>query len=293
MEIHQLQYFVTVCELRNFTAAAERLHVSQPAITKAIHRLEKELGLHLFDRNQRRVVLTEEGSVLLDSAKDILARLNMAQNLMQEYRDLSRGFFRIAVPPMVGAYVFSQLFAAFKAKYPNIEILVMEEGSYAAVNLVKKEAAHVGLVTLPPDLTNLHSCPITTQEILVCLPVNHRLATRQYLTFEDVKDEPLILHNQGFALRTIILREYSQRNLEPNIVFSTNQFQTIKALVAKGAGISFLTAISTADVGNLVRVPLSPPLFLSIGLVWKPRILLPLACKAFIKFVENYADNDF
>jgi len=287
MNIREIEYFVTVSELRNFTAAADRLYVSQPAITKAIHKMEKELGLQLFDRNQKRVLLTEEGKVFLTAAQDVLSRLNTALSLMHDYKNLTRGSFRIAIPPMIGAYVFPPLFAAFKKKFPNLEMIAIEEGSYAAANLVKREDVHVGLVTLAPTPTELDYCPVTIQEIMVCLLVGHPLSDRQHLTFEDLKDEPLILHNEGFALRGIIEHEYSIRGLIPKVVLSTNQFQTIKALIAKGSGISFLTALSTNDAYNITKISLSPPLYLTIGLVWKPNILLPLACKVFIDFVKE------
>ena len=287
MNIREIEYFVTVGELRNFTAAADRLYVSQPAITKAIHKMEKELGLQLFDRNQKRVLLTEEGKVFLTAAQDILSRLNTALNLMNDYKNLTRGSFRIAIPPMIGAYVFPPLFVAFKKRFPNLEMIAVEEGSYAAANLVKREDVHVGLVTLAPTPTDLDYCPVTIQEIMVCLPVGHPLSDRQYLTFEELKDEPLILHNEGFALRGIIEHEYSIRGLLPKVVLSTNQFQTIKALIAKGSGASFLTALSTNDAQNITKISLSPPLYLTIGLVWKPNVLLPLACKVFIDFVKD------
>lgn len=289
MDIRALEYFITVCELRNFTAAADRLYVSQPAITKAIHKLESELGLLLFDRNQKRVVLTEEGSVFYTEARDILARLNSALNLMNEYKNLTKGSFRIAIPPMIGAYVFPPIFAAFKQQFPNLEMVAFEEGSYAAANLVRRDDVHVGLVTLSPNLTDLDFCPVTTQEIMVCLPHGHSFADRQHLTFEELENEPLILHNEGFALRGIIEYEYSSRHLTPKIILSSNQFQTIKALIAKGTGISFLTSLSTNDAYNMAKIPLSPPLYLTIGLVWKPNLILPLACQTFIDFVKDYS----
>jgi len=289
MDIRALEYFITVCELRNFTAAADRLYVSQPAITKAIHKLESELGLLLFDRNQKRVVPTEEGIVFYNEARDILSRLNNALNLMNEYKNLTKGSFRIAIPPMIGAYVFPPIFAAFKQRFPNLDLVAFEEGSYAAANLVRKEDVHVGLVTLSPNLRDLDFCPVTTQEILVCLPLGHSLADRQHLTFEELEHEPLILHNEGFALRKIIEHEYSSRHLTPKVILSSNQFQTIKALVVKGTGLSFLTTLSINDAPNMAKVPLFPPLYLTIGLVWKPNIILPLACQTLIDFVKEYS----
>lgn len=288
MDIRELEYFVTVYELQNFTAAANKLHISQPAISKSIHKLEEELGFQLLDRTQKKVLLTEEGTVFLGLAKDILARMIAAQNTMIEYKNLTRGNFRIAVPPLLGAYVFPQLFADFKKNYPSLDMSVIEDGSSTAVDLVRQEEVHVGLIILPPILTDLHSHLITSQEIVVCLPNDHPLSSQSFLTFEQLKDEPIILYNEGFVLRKIILDEYAKYNIVPRVVLSTNQFQTIKALVAKGVGISFLPKNSIKVVNHVTKIPLRPHLYLEMGLIWKPNKILPLACKAFIDFVKDF-----
>lgn len=288
MDIRELEYFVTVAELQNFTSAAHKLHISQPAISKAIHKLEEELGFQLLDRTQKKILLTEEGSVFLDLAKDILARMAAAFNTMAQYKNLTRGTFRIAVPPLLGAYVFPQLFADFKKSYPALAMSVFEDGSSTAVDLVQQEEVHVGLVILPSNLTELHSHLITSQEIVVCLPTDHPLSRQSFLTFEQLKDEPIILYNEGFVLRKIILDEYEKYNLTPRVVLSTNQFQTIKALVAKGVGISFLPKNSIKVVNHVAKIPLHPHLFLDMGLIWKPNKILPLACRAFIDFVKEF-----
>jgi len=290
MDLRELEYFVTVSELRNFTAAAKRLHISQPAISKSIHKLEDELGFQLLDRTQKKLVLTEEGRVFFDLAQDILARTLAAQHTMAEYKNLTRGTFLIAVPPLLGAYIFPFLFAAFKKTYPSLEMCVIEDGSSTALDLVQREEVHVGLVILPKDLSGLHSHLITSQEIVACLPYDHPLSTQPFLTFDQFKDEPIILYNEGFVLRKIIMDEYKKHGATPNVMLATNQFQTIKALVAEGAGISFLPANSIKQSNHVIKVPLSPHLSLEMGLIWKPDKILPLACKAFIDFVNEHPD---
>lgn len=292
MDIRELEYFVTVSELTSFTATAKRLHISQPAISKSVQKLEEELGCILLDRTQKRVSLTEEGLVFLALARDILARLLEAKNTMTEYKTLTRGTFRIAVPPLLGAYVFPHLFATFKIKYPSLEMFVMEDGSSAAVDLVKEEEVHVGLVILPTNLTDLHSQRITSQEIVACLPSAHPLSKEPFLTFGQLKEESIILYNEGFILREIILNEYAKFDSIPKVALSTNQFQTIKALVANGVGISFLPVNSIKEATDMTPISLSPRLFLDMGLIWKQNKALPLACKAFIDFVNNYSYCD-
>lgn len=290
MDLRELEYFVTVSELKNFTTAAKRLHISQPAISKSIHKLEEELGFQLLDRTQKKVLLTEEGLVFFDLAQDILARTLAAQHTMAEYKNLTRGTFLIAVPPLLGAYVFPSLFASFKKMYPSLKMCVIEDGSSTAIDLVERDEVHVALVILPKDLAGLASHLITSQEIVACLPADHPLSSQPSLNFEQFKDEPIILYNEGFVLRKIIIDEYTKHNATPNVMLSTNQFQTIKALVAEGAGISFLPENSIKKANHVVKVPLSPHLFLDMGLVWKPDKILPLACKAFIDFVNDHPD---
>ncbi len=289
LDLRELEYFVVICEEKNFTAAAERLYVSQPAISKTLFKLEEELGLRLINRNQKPIAVTAEGKVLLKLARDILAQFQSARNIMQEYKELKRGSFTIAVPPMTGAYFFPPLFAGFKKKHPSLDMCIIDEGSLKSLELVKKEEIHTGLIIFPPGkMTGVDSIPVTRQELLVCLPADHPLAGRPALSLQQLENDPVVLYNDGFALRSIILSAYAEAGLTPKIEISTNQFLTIKALVAKGAGISFLPAIAAEDTAAIVTVPLKPRLQVTIGLIWKPNSFLPPACKAFIEFVQEY-----
>lgn len=289
MDLRELEYFVVICEEKSFTAAAERLYISQPAISKTLTKLEESLGLRLLNRNQKQVTITAEGEVLLKLARDILAQFQSAQNIMEEYKELKRGSFTIAVPPMTGAYFFPPLFAGFKKKYPSLDMRIIDGGSLALLGSVKREEIHTGLIIFPPnDMTGVTSFPVTQQELVVCLPADHHLAGAPFLSLHQLEGDPVILYNEGFTLRSIILNAYAEAGLAPKIEISTNQFLTIKALVAKGAGISFLPAIAVNDTDAIAKVPLEPQIHVTIGLIWNPNSFLPPACKAFIEFVQDY-----
>ena len=293
MDLRELEYFVVICEEKNFTAAAERLYISQPAISKTLSKLEEELDLRLINRNQKPVSITAEGEVLLKLARNIITQFQSTQNIMEEYKKLKRGSFTIAVPPMTGAYFFPPLFAGFKKKYPALDMRIIDGGSLASLEMVKKEEIHTGLIIFPPkDMAGVSSIPVTQQELVVCLPADHPLAGSACLSLQQLENEPVVLYNEGFALRSIILNAYAEAGMTPKIEISTNQFLTIKALVAKGAGISFLPAIAVNDTDAIVTVPLEPQLHVTIGLVWNPNGFLPPACKAFINFVQDYCSAD-
>jgi DNA-binding transcriptional LysR family regulator len=293
MDLRDLECFTVICEEKNFTAAAERLYISQPAISKTLNKLEAELGLRLVDRNQKPISPTAEGEVLLKLAREILAQFQSAQATMAEYRDLKRGSFTIAVPPMTGAYFFPPLFAGFKKKHPSLDMRIIDGGSFASLESVRKEKIHTGLIIFPlQEMAGVSSLPVTQQELVVCLPADHPLSGQAFLTLKQLEAEPVVLYNEGFVLRSIILNAYAEAGLTPKIEISTNQFLTIKALVAKGAGISFLPAIAVNDTDAIVTVPLEPRIHVTIGLVWNPDNYLPPACKAFIEFVREYCSNN-
>ena len=292
MDLRDLECFVVICEEKNFTAAAERLYISQPAISKTLNKLEEELGLRLINRNQKPIALTAEGEVLVKLAREILAQFQAAQATMAEFKNLKRGSFTIAVPPMTGAYFFPPLFAGFKKKYPSLDMRIIDGGSFASLEAVRKEKIHTGLIIFPlTEMPGMSSIPVTQQELVVCLPLGHPLSGQPFLTLQQLEAEPVVLYNEGFVLRSIILNAYAEAGLTPKIEISTNQFLTIKALVAKGAGISFLPAIAVNDTDAIVTVPLDPQIHVTIGLVWNPNSFLPPACKAFIDFVQEYSSG--
>ena len=293
MDLRDLECFVVICEEKNFTAAAERLYISQPAISKTLNKLEEELGLRLINRNQKPIALTAEGEVLVKLAREILAQFQAAQATMAEFKNLKRGSFTIAVPPMTGAYFFPPLFAGFKKKHPSLDMQIIDGGSFASLEAVRKEKINTGLIIFPlQEMVGVSSLPVTQQELVVCLPADHPLAGQPFLTLQQLETEPVVLYNEGFVLRSIILNSYAEAGLTPKIEISTNQFLTIKALVAKGAGISFLPAIAVNDTDAIVTVPLEPRIHVTIGLVWNANGYLPPACRAFIEFVQEYCSTN-
>ena len=137
MELRQLEYFQMVSQLNNITRAAERLHVSQPSITKSIKKLESELGVQLFDRNQKKLVLTAEVSVFLSRIDRALSTIDDAILEINDYKQLQKGAIKIGIPPMIGSYLFPKIFSQFQQLYPNLEISILEEGSLAILNRYK------------------------------------------------------------------------------------------------------------------------------------------------------------
>jgi DNA-binding transcriptional LysR family regulator len=289
LDFRQLEYFQMVCRLNNMTRAAERLHVAQPAISVAIQKLEEELGVQLFERSQKQFTLTAEGRIFLERAEDILNRAQDTILEMNEYRELRKGTIKLGVPPMIGSYLFPHIFAGFKQVYPNLALTVIEEGSLAVRSMLEKDELDLGIVITSQLSAPISTQPITRGEILLCVSPFHPLAEASVVGFEKLKDEPFILLKEDTYHRQIILQECKKHGFTPNIILSSSQIETIRGLVAKGVGISFLLDAIARKDDQMICLHLTDPLYIEIGLAWRENRYLSKAAQVFIHFMDTLA----
>ncbi|MDU2064244.1 MAG: LysR family transcriptional regulator [Sporomusaceae bacterium] len=287
MDLRQLEYFQMVCRLNNMTRAAERLHVAQPAISVAIQKLEEELGVRLFERSQKQFTLTVEGRVFLERAEDILQRSQDAVLEMNEYKELRRGRIKLGVPPMIGSYLFPHIFAGFQKLYPDLNLVVIEEGSLAVRELIEKDELDLGMVITSLASSLLKTQPITTGEIVLCVSPLHPLAERSAVSFDDLKQEPFILLKEDAYHRQVVLEECRKHGFEPNIVLSSSQIETVRGLVGKGVGISFLLDAIAQQDHKIQSVSLAESMKIEIGLAWKKDRFLSKAAQVFIDYMGH------
>ena len=286
-----MEYFQAVSRLQNFTRAAEELHVAQPSITSAIHKLEEELGVILFDRSHKKITLTTEGVAFGARIEKILFDIRQVVEEMDDFNKLKKGSIKFAVPPMIGAYLFPNIFNLFKAAHPNLELLVYEEGSLAARNMLEKEELDLGIIILPEGAPMLNGIPIVQQEIVLCVAPDHPLSAAESVSFSQLQQESFVLLKEEFFHRRLILDECTRHGFMPRVVLSSNQIETIKAMVASNAGISFLMKMVVRNHSNLVGIPLAEPLKITIGLAWKKGKYLSKAAQAFIDFIVDYTNS--
>ena len=285
MELRQLKYFQKVSRLQSVTKAAEELFVAQPSVTASIHKLEAELGLALFDRSQRNITLTVEGSVFLRRVDEILSRVDDAVAEMNDYRLRQSGAIRVGIPSMIGVFLFPKVFTTFTALYPQYELTVVEEGTISILRLLEQGKLDIGFVVLFDQIKDLEVLQVAKGQMMVCLPPGHPLAELPAVPMSSLHDEPFILLKKGTYNRQMILEQCEKNHFVPNIIFSTSQLETIIGLVEKGVGISFLLDVIARKQHGIVSRPLEEPLFLETGLVWPKGRYMSNAIKAFISFV--------
>lgn len=289
MDLRQIEYFVTASHLNSITRAAERLHTSQPNISTAIQKLEIELDIQLFDRHQKKLVLTPEGQIFLERMEAVLNYINDALIEINDYKHLQKGSIKIGIPPMIGSFLFPAIFSRFRTMYPGVELSILEDGSLSIRDRLAAGELDLGIVILTDASPALSIFPMAKQQIMVCLPKDHPLSSMPVISITDLRDQPLILLKEHSYHRHIIIKECERYHVKPRIIVSTNQIEGIKGLVANGVGISFLFEVIANKEPNIVSRPLADPLFVDIGLAWKTDRYLSNASRAFIEFIDGYS----
>ncbi|MDF2923148.1 MAG: LysR family transcriptional regulator [Paenibacillaceae bacterium] len=286
MDFRKLQHFMEVAATGSFTKASERLRLAQPAISKSIQKLEEDLGVTLFDRSEKAAALTTEGRVLLKHAQTILGKVEEARHELREMRDLQTGEVQIGLPSMFSSAYFPPIIKAFKKRYPSVHITVEEEGTVEIRSLIEHKKVDLGIIGYDPNEQELEVDLLLTDELMLCLPMEHPLAARQSVTLQEVLREPLVLFKEGYFQRKLLEEASAVSGIPLNVTFTTNQLSLIRSLVVEGLGVTLFLSMVPASDDRLCTVPLDPPVFIHLGVGRRRNTYLSIASRAFLDFLK-------
>jgi DNA-binding transcriptional LysR family regulator len=287
MDSRKLEYFVEVATAGSFTRAAEKLLIAQPALSRAIRKLEEELQLVLFDRSENSAILTPEGKVLLGHARSILGRMEEAREEMEELRGLERGEITVGLPSMFGIAYFPSIIKEFQKRYPKLRISVVEEGTLQVRSLIEQKKVDLGITSVEPTTPDLDITPLLIDEMVACFPIGHPLADRKSVTLQELLHEPLILFKEGYFQRELLLEASRKANIELNAIFTTNQLSLIRSLVIEGVGVTLFLRMVTASDPQLRAVSLDPPIMIHLGVGRKRNTYQSKASQTFFEFLQQ------
>jgi DNA-binding transcriptional LysR family regulator len=284
MEIRQIEYVVGIVEQGGFTRAADALHVTQPALSEGIRRLEAELGLELFHRVGRRALLSSAGEAFLEPARQVLRDLGVLRTSVAAVGGLTAGTLDVVALPTLAVDPLATLVGSFRHAHPDVLVRVDQPEDAAAVaTRVRSGRSEIGLTELPVAQPGLVSRQLTEQELIVVLPPGSPLARRRRLTTADLASVPLVTSPPGTSTRGLIDAAFAAIDDAPLIAVETDQREAIVPLVVAGAGASVLPRpqAEAAALFGATTVPLSPRLVRSVGLIWRDGPVSP-AARAFI-----------
>ena len=248
MEMSQLRTFREVADTLNFTRAAERLHLTQSAVSHQIKALELELGEPLFIRAKRGVRLSEAGKAALDYARRILDETDALRDRLAGGQREPAGRVRAAAATQAFVHLFAPLFESFMRAHPGVEVSFRTTASTdQTLADLQNGAADVGFASLPVYSPALQVVELFEDELVVVVGHGHRLAGRPGAAVDDLKSERLILFERGNSIRRSTDQFFHKIGIQPKTALESNDTAFIKLMVERGLGISLLPAWAVRD----------------------------------------------
>ncbi len=247
MEIRQLKAFLAIAETKTFTAGARRVNVTQAAISMQIRQLEDELGLRLFTRTPRRVILTEAGEHLLERARKILREHDAAVAEIAELAGAEHGRLRIgSASAMFATHQLPSILQNLRETYPNAEITVSSGTSQALVDKILHGDVDIAFVSLPVENLHVTTDLLFSDEIVAITHPAHSLADKRSISAAGLAVEPLILGEKGGNTRRLIDDFFDAANVHPNVVMELSRQEAINQMVENNMGVGIAGAKTVA-----------------------------------------------
>lgn len=291
MKLSQLKYFQTICKYNNITRASNELHVSQPCLSNAIRELEDELGVTLFYRLSKGLVLTEEGNMLLEHATDILNRVDqMIMDITSSQTDDHE--VKLGIPPMIGTLVFPDILQNLRLEYPHTQLSIVERGSTANKSLVLDGELDAAIVSgdepLPAAFGSIDIC---TLKIFFYTSIENPIAYMTQLDIEKLPHAPLVLLSEDSFITAFVKDRFKQYNMKPNILLHTNQLHTIQKLVDNNTASTFLFDGILTPNDNIISIPMEDKPETKIRLIWNKTRKQSMGTKNLIRLVQSRSTN--
>ena len=284
VNVDDLRVFLAVAHAEHVTAAAGRLHMSQPTITRTLGRLEHELGVQLFDRPGRRIRLNVFGRILVGYAERIVSQLDAAEGELAGLSDPHAGPVRVGFLPSLGTWLVPDLIRSFRALKPGVQFVLRQATADNLADMLRHGDVDVAITSPRPQLDEPTGWKLLASERLgLAVPPDHRLAARRRVSLSQVAAEPFVVFSAETGLRQVSDRLCRQAGFSATVAFESGEIATVRALVGAGLGIAIL------PVHQASRPQTSPPMLAiaergasrPLGLAWLTHRSLPGIAEAF------------
>jgi DNA-binding transcriptional LysR family regulator len=294
MEWHELKAFLTVVDAGSFSRAAEALHLTQPAVSKRIARLETSLATRLFDRVGRRIFLTDAGKTLEPRARQLLTQLNDTEKLLKNLDRRVDGRLCVATSHHIGLHRLAPVLQRFSRTHPEVQLDIEFVDSEAAHTLLRNAETELAVVTLDPEgPAELAYRPLWTDALVFIASADHPLAQHRIppMTLLELAEAPAILPGMGTYTGRIVAQRFATAEVPLKSSMSTNYLETIGMLVGIGLGWSVLPRTMVAPPLVELQVATAPIQRL-LGAVTNPDRTLSNAAGAFLEVLDEFADQE-
>jgi len=257
MNFKQLEAFIWVSELQSFTKASRQLFMSQPAVSFQIKALEENLQVSLFQRGDKKVILTEAGRLLYPEAKQLIRHYNRIKAGLDDLKGLKTGHLVLGASTIPGEYLLPILIGGFKEKYPGIKITLKVAGSGQVGRWVREREIDFGITGAPIDWEGTECVSWLKDQLVLIVPPSHPWADMSEVNLEDLKNETLILRERGSGTRRTLEQKLSEHNISLEKLpcgMELGSTRSVITAVEANLGISFVSKYAVRETVSLGHV---------------------------------------
>jgi len=294
LKLKDLRYLVAVADQRHFGRAAARCFVSQPTLSSQLKKLEQSLGVQLIERAPNNVSLTAAGEAIVARARRILEATDEVVTLARSQHDPLAGRLRVALLPTIGPYLLPRVAPAVRRALPRLELHLYEYQTAPMLQKLHAGELDVGILALPVDTAGLETRELYREAFSVALPEHHPLAARHSVRVADLKGEKLLLLEEGHCLRDQALEVCSRAGVHEQQDFRATSLETLRQMVASGAGITLLPELAGRGAyrnarGLVLRPFAKPAPVRQVGALWRKSSARRGAIDALCRVISEHA----
>lgn len=276
MNLRDLSYLVAVADHGHFGRAAEACFVSQPTLSTQIKKLERELGVELLERSPRRVILTEAGRRVVERARVVLRQTDEIRDIAKRATNPEAGSLRMGLFPTLAPYLLPHVVPDLHARFPELELLLVEEKTEVVLERLRSGELDVGLLAHPVDATGLHEQRLFGEDFVLAVPADHELASSTGgVSISVLAGRDVLLLEEGHCLRDQALSVCQLAGAEEHRGFRATSLETLRQMVAAGVGITLLPELAVRPPvprsDDVVLLPFDKPVpRREIAMFWRP-----------------------
>jgi DNA-binding transcriptional LysR family regulator len=254
LNLHHLRVFSAVAEQGGFSRAAAALRISQPAVSKAVRQLERQVGVPLVERAGRASRLTTAGERLAARARELFGVETAAEEELRALRGLEAGSLRVGASTTIATYMLPPILARFHEAHPAIVLRVVSANTRAISRALLERRLDIALVEGPVEHPRVESRRWRSDELVLIAPPDHRLASRRKVSAQELTSERFIVREEGSGTRDVAERALSKHGIHPAVALQLGSTEAVKQAVAAGLGLAIVSRYAAADQLSLGRV---------------------------------------
>jgi DNA-binding transcriptional LysR family regulator len=294
MELRQLEYFAAVATELNFSRAAQRIHVVQSALSASVGKLEKELGVELFDRSKRQIALTAAGETFLQHAREVIQTVQKTRSSIEGYRDQLTGTVTLGTLMSWGTLNLAAALEEFRNVNPLVTVCLRQSltGSAGHLDAIANGQMDLALVSIPSSPSPLVVLQRLTQEpmVLVC-ESSHALAHRRRVQLADLDGQDFINFPPGWGIRQRLDVNFAAAGVHPNGAYEVADYAIAAELIRHRLAVTVLPISAANRFPDLRTVPLNPPLTWTLSLASAAPETVSRATKALVETITRHIDR--